>query len=151
MPGSIRVWFWNTCMIQSQYVYKPWFKLLAKVSAKILVFEYIYSSQLQILLVCVQFWNPITTQYLMIWHTSSNSSEISNSVRNYKFCQILRSIWNKFGEYIVKPPCLGLTEVRIFLPNFSHQSFTAFSHFLYSHTSSIFTNFSPHFPQLFCF
>ena len=50
-------------------------------------FQLIYSSQLQILLVCVQFWNPDTSQYLTIWQTSSNS------VRNSKYRQILSSIW----------------------------------------------------------
>ena len=50
---------------------------------------------------------------LNIWHASSNSSEISNSIRNSKFRQILRSIWNKLGVHIVNPPCLGLAEVYL--------------------------------------
>ena len=33
--------------------------------------------------------------------------------RNLKFRQILRSIRNKHGVYIVKPPCLGLAEVYL--------------------------------------
>ena len=41
----------------------------------------------------------ITPLYLTIWHTSSNPSEIINSVR--------------LGVKIVKPPCLGLAEVYL--------------------------------------
>ena len=38
--GSSTVWFWNTDMIHSHYLHKPWSKLLAKVPAKIWIFEF---------------------------------------------------------------------------------------------------------------
>ena len=55
----------------------------------------IYSSQLQILLVSVQVLNPNTTQYLTILHTSSNSSEISNSSDIEEYLEQARSIYCK--------------------------------------------------------
>ena len=70
--------------------------------SKLTIFKHDFKKiKLQILLVCVWISN------LTIWHTFSYYSEISNFVRNSKFLQILRSIWNKLGICIVKPPCLG--------------------------------------------
>ena len=96
--GSSTVWFWNTYMIHFQYLHKPWSKLLAKVAAKIWIFEFhwVYSW-------CWSQSNGWKSKKIKILYNSKRWREETNDIVHISACGHATDL----VQYFMDSSCIG--------------------------------------------